>query len=112
MNIALETCIFLLLFISDKLVRNNSSQYKSVRIKYGDPVCASEAIYLGENKIRWESSVCHLGNYFDTKLSDMIEIKMKCSSFIGSVIISATLLPLMYISSPIQKWWNCILYVK
>ena len=30
---------------------------KSVGIKYGDPVCASETIYLGENKIRWESSV-------------------------------------------------------
>ena len=58
---------------------------KSVGIKYGDSVCASETIYLGENKIRWESSVCHLGNYFDTKLSDMIDCKMKCSSFIGSV---------------------------
>ena len=34
---------------------------KSVGIKYGDPVCASETIYLGVNKIRWESSVCHLG---------------------------------------------------
>ena len=30
----------------------------------------------------------------------------------SNCIISATLLPLMYISSPIQKWWNCILYVK
>ena len=58
---------------------------KSVGIKYGDTVCASETIYLGENKIRWESSVCHLGNYFDTKLSDMIDCKMKYSSFIGSV---------------------------
>ena len=58
---------------------------KSLGIKYGDPVCASETIYLGENKIRWESSVCHLGNYFDTKLSDMIDCKMKCSSFIRSV---------------------------
>ena len=54
-------------------------------IKYEDRVCASKTIYLGENKIRWESSVCHLGNYFDTKLSDMIDCKMKCSSFIGSV---------------------------
>ena len=58
---------------------------KSVGIKYGELVCASETIYLGENKIRWESSVCHLGNDFDTKLSDMIDYKMKCSSFIGSV---------------------------
>ena len=58
---------------------------KSLGIKYGDPVCASETIYLGENKIRWESMVCYLGNYFDTKLSDMIDCKMKCSSFIGSV---------------------------
>ena len=56
-----------------------------VGIKYGDPVCASETIYLGGNKIRWESSVCHLGNYFDTKLSDMIDCKKKCSRFIGSV---------------------------
>ena len=30
----------------------------------------------------------------------------------SNCIISATLLPLMYISSPIRKWWNCILYVK
>ena len=58
---------------------------KSLGIKYGDPVCASETIYLGGNKIRWESSVCHLGNYFNTKLSDMIDCKMKCSRFIGSV---------------------------
>ena len=58
---------------------------KSLGIKYGDPVCGSETIYLGGNKIRWESSVCHLGNYFDTKSSDMIDCKMKCSSFIGSV---------------------------
>ena len=58
---------------------------KSVGIKYGDPVCVSQTIYLGENKIRWESSVCHLGDYFDTKLSDMIDCKIKYSSFIGSV---------------------------
>ena len=30
----------------------------------------------------------------------------------SNCIISATLLPLMYISSPIQKWWNYVLYVK
>ena len=30
----------------------------------------------------------------------------------SNCIISATLLPLMYISSQIRKWWNCILYVK
>ena len=58
---------------------------KSLGIKYGDPVCASNTLYLGENKIRWESSVCHLDNYFNTTLSDMIDCKMKCSSFIGSV---------------------------
>ena len=59
---------------------------KSLGIKYGDPVCASEPIYLGENKFRWECSVCHLGNYFDSKISDMIDCKIKCSSFIVSVI--------------------------
>ena len=32
-----------------------------------------------------QSSICHLGNYFDTKLLGMIDCKMKCSSFIGSV---------------------------
>ena len=58
---------------------------KSLGIKYGNPVCASETIYLGKNKSRWESSVCHLCNYFDTKLSGMVDCKMKCSSFIGSV---------------------------
>ena len=30
----------------------------------------------------------------------------------SNCIISATLLPLIYISSLIQKWWKCILYVK
>ena len=30
----------------------------------------------------------------------------------SNCIISATLLPLKYISSPIRKWWNFILYVK
>ena len=55
-------------------------------LKYGNPICASETMYLGENKIRWEFSECHhLGSYFDTKSSDMIGCKMKCSSFIGSV---------------------------
>ena len=58
---------------------------KSHGIQYGGPVCASETIYLRENKIRWESSVCHLGNYFDNKLSDMSDCKIKCSRFIGSV---------------------------
>ena len=58
---------------------------KSLGIKYGGPVCASDTIYLGGNKIRWESIVCHLGNYLDTKLSDMIDCKMICSRFIGSV---------------------------
>ena len=30
----------------------------------------------------------------------------------SNCIIGATLLPLMYVSSPIRKWWSCILYVK
>ena len=58
---------------------------KSLEIKYGEPVCASETIFLIENIIRWESSVCNLGNYFDTKLSDMMDCKIKCSSFIRAV---------------------------
>ena len=48
-------------------------------------VLVKQFIYIGENKITSESSVCHLGNYFDTNLSDMIDCKMKCSSLIGSV---------------------------
>ena len=58
---------------------------KLLGFKYEDPVCACERLYLGGNKIRWESSVYPLGNYFDTKLSDMIDCKMRCSSCIGSV---------------------------
>ena len=70
-------------FAAEHNLRINTK--KSLGIKYGDPICASKIIYLGEKEIRWESSVCHLGNYFDTKLSDMIDCKMKCSSFIRSV---------------------------
>ena len=38
-------------------------------------------------EIRLESSVhvCHLDNYLDTKLSDLIDCKMNCFSFIRSV---------------------------
>ena len=46
---------------------------KSLGFKYKDLVCASERLYLEGNKIRWESRVYHLGNYFDTKLSDVID---------------------------------------
>ena len=76
----LEICNY---FAAEQNLIFNTKQ--SLGIKYGDPICASETIYLAENKIRWESSVCHLGDYFDTKLSDMIDCKMKCSSFIRSV---------------------------
>ena len=38
---------------------------------------------MGFNCDLW--SYTHIGNYFDTKLSGMINCKMKCSSFIESV---------------------------
>ena len=42
-------------------------------------------VLLGQNKIDWVDSVKHLGNYFNTQLSDSNDCIMKRSTFIGSV---------------------------
>ena len=45
----------------------------------------TEYVLLGQNKINWVDSVKHLGNYFNTQLSDSNNCMMKRSTFIGSV---------------------------
>ena len=45
----------------------------------------TEYVLLGQNKINWVDSVKHLGNYFNTQLSDSNDCMMKRSMFIGSV---------------------------
>ena len=58
---------------------------KSLAIKYGKEVNDTEYVLLGQNRINWVDSVKHLGNYFNTQLSDSTDCVMKCSTFIGSV---------------------------
>ena len=42
-------------------------------------------VLLGQNSINCVDSVRHLGNYFNTQLSDITDCMMKRSTFIGSV---------------------------
>ena len=58
---------------------------KSLAIKYGKEVNDTEYVLLGQNRINWDDSVKHLGNYFNTQLSDSTDCMMKRSTFIGSV---------------------------
>ena len=58
---------------------------KSLTIKYGKEVNNTEYVLLGHNRINWVDSVRHLGNYFNTQLSDITDCMMKRSTFIGSV---------------------------
>ena len=60
---------------------------KSLAIKYGKEVNDTEYVLLGQNRINWVDSVKHLGNYFNTQLSDSTDCIMKRSTFIGSVFI-------------------------
>ena len=58
---------------------------KTLAIKYGNEMIGTEYVLLGQNKINWVDSVKHLGNYFNTQLSDSNDCMMKRSKFIGSV---------------------------
>jgi hypothetical protein len=58
---------------------------KSLAIKYGDCVSNTEHVFLGDDTIKWVDNVRHLGNFFNTTLTDALDCKMKCSSFIGAV---------------------------
>ena len=58
---------------------------KSHAIKYGKEVNDTEYVLLGQNGINWVDTVKHLGNYFNTQLSDSTDCMMKPSTFIGSV---------------------------
>ena len=58
---------------------------KSLAIKYGKEVNNTEYVLLGQDRINWVDSVRHLGNYFNTQLSDITDCMVKRSTFIGSV---------------------------
>ena len=58
---------------------------KSLAIKNGNEVNNTEYVLLSENIINWVDSVRHLGNYFNTQLSDITHCMIKRSTFIGSV---------------------------
>ena len=58
---------------------------KSLAIKYGKEMNDTEYVLLGHNKINLVDSEKHLGNYFNTQLSDITDCMMKFSTFIGSV---------------------------
>ena len=58
---------------------------KSVCIKFGDKVNQHEKVFLKTSEIAWVNNIRHLGNYFDTSLTDELDCQMKISSFIGNV---------------------------
>ena len=58
---------------------------KTLCIKFGETVTQTERAIINGCQIQWVDSVRHLGNYVSMDLSDDIDCKMKCSSFIGSV---------------------------
>lgn len=58
---------------------------KTVCIKYGEPVTENEHVYFSDVSLAWHDNVRHLGNYFDTNISDLTDSRFKCSAFIGYV---------------------------
>ena len=66
----LHICV-LLLFILWRL--NKIQSINQFAIKYGKEVNNTEYVLLGQNRINWVDSVRHLGNYFNTQLSDITD---------------------------------------
>ena len=58
---------------------------KTVCIKYGEPILETECIYFNDVLLDWQDNVRHLGNYFDNSLNDYVDVRHKCSNFIGYV---------------------------
>ena len=58
---------------------------KNVCIKFGEQTRQYETIKLNNKTITWVDSIKHLGNYFDTTMSDKMDCQSKISAFIGSV---------------------------
>ena len=58
---------------------------KTVCIKFGEQTRQYETIKLNNKTITWVDSIKHLGNYFDTTMSDKTDCQSKISAFIGSV---------------------------
>ena len=57
----------------------------TVCIKFGEQTRQYETIKLNNKTITWVDSIKHLGNYFDTTMSDKTDCQSKISAFIGSV---------------------------
>ena len=59
-----------------------------VCIKFVEQTRQYETIKLNNKTITWVDSIKHLGNYFDTTMSDKMDCQIpKISAFIGSVNI-------------------------
>ena len=58
---------------------------KTVCIEFGEQTRQYETIKLNNKTITWVDSIKHLGNYFDTTMSDKIDCQSKISAFIWSV---------------------------
>ena len=58
---------------------------KTVFIKFGEQTRPYEIIKLNNKTITWVDSIKHLGNYFDTTMSDKKDWQSKISAFSGSV---------------------------
>ena len=54
-------------------------------LKFGEQKRQYETIKLNNKITIWVDSIKHLGNYFDTALSEMIDCQLKLYVFIGSV---------------------------
>ena len=58
---------------------------KTVCIKFGEQTRQYETIKLNNKTITWVDSIKHLGNYFDTTMSDTTGCQSKISAFIGYI---------------------------
>ena len=58
---------------------------KPVCIQFGEQTRQYETIKLNNKIITWVDNIKHLGNYFDTTMSDKMDCQSKISAFTGSV---------------------------
>ena len=63
------------------------NESKSVCIKFSQVITDNNIadVYLGENKLKWDNKVKHLGNFLSSTQSDKDDIDFKINSFIVSV---------------------------
>ena len=58
---------------------------KILCIKFGESLNSKECAKLNGKIIKWVDHIKHLGNFFDSTLSDKLDTRSKISAFIGCV---------------------------